>query len=117
MKKITIILIYLLFSIVICSFIFGCTFFSPVVGKWQEPRTKDTIEFTRTGDVIIKSSGYIITGSYKLIGSDVIKLELEGLSGAWISLFGGDTWQYSISGDTMTVTASGQTSIFIRVSD
>jgi hypothetical protein len=85
------------------------------VGKWQEIKTKDTIEFTSSGDVIVKSSGYVITGKYDLVGSDVVKLKLEGW-GALITLFGGDTWQYEISGDTMKVTTAGKSSSFKRSS-
>lgn len=87
------------------------------MGKWQDNQTKDTIEFTSSGDVIFKTSGQVITGKYELVGSDVVKLKLEGFSGAWISLFGGDTWEYEISGDTMTVKVAGRSSVLKRITN
>ena len=95
----------------------GCTAFSPIVGKWQYDNDTDTIEFTRDGDVIVKSGKYLFTGKYELIGSDVVKLRLEGLAGGWMSLFGGDTWQYKISGDNMTITVGEKSSVLKRSSN
>ena len=106
----------ILFLIFLCGIAVGCTAFSPIVGKWQDTQTRDTLEFTSGGDVILKSGSYIVTGKYELVGSDVVKVRLEGLSGAWMSLFGGDTWQYKISGDTMTVTVAGRSSVLKRIS-
>ena len=115
-KKLIITISAVLFLALLGGMIVGCTAFSPIVGKWQDIKTKDTIEFTSGGDVIAKTGGYVITGKYELVGSDVIKLRFEGLSGAWMSLFGGDTWEYEISGDTMTVTAAGKSSVLKRSS-
>ncbi|MBI4338287.1 MAG: hypothetical protein HY683_10720 [Chloroflexi bacterium] len=86
----------------------GCTYFSPVVGKWEDTASRNTIEFTRGGDVIIKSGGSIVTGKYELVGSDVIKVKFEGFSGSLMTVFAGDAWQYSISGDSMTLTLAGE---------
>lgn len=93
----------------------GCTSFSPIVGKWQDIQSRDTIEFTSGGDVIAISSGNIMTGKYELIGSDVVKVRFEGFGGAWMSLFGGDTWQYEISGNTMTVKVANRSAVFKRI--
>ncbi len=115
-KFIFIISITLLITI-LCVVAFGCTSFSPIVGKWQYVGNTDTIEFTSGGDVIIKSGTNLLTGKYELIGSDVVKLRLEGFAGGWMSLFGGDTWQYEISGDTMTVSVGGKSSVLKRSSN
>jgi hypothetical protein len=104
-----------IFLILISLSIFSCAMFSPIIGKWQDTESSRQIEFTRDGKVIIKSSGHLTTGTYELIGDDVVKLKLEGLVGGFASLFGGDTWQYSISGNTMTVLAAGNTSTFNRI--
>jgi hypothetical protein len=104
-----------IFMVLLFGLIVGCTVFSPIVGTWEDVRTRDTIEFTRGGDVIVKSGGYVITGKYELVGSDVAKVKLEGLSGAWMSLFGGDSWQYEISGDTMTLKVAGRSSKLERI--
>jgi hypothetical protein len=92
----------------------GCTYFSPLVGKWQDSQSSNTIEFTRDGNVVLNSNGELISGTYQLISSDVVKLNFEGLSGEMASAFGVDTWQYTISGNTMTVVAGGSTDIFYR---
>jgi len=115
-KKSVITISIILFLILLGGMIIGCTAFSPIVGKWQDIKTKATIEFTSGGDVIIKSGTTLLTGKYELVGSDVVKLRLEGFAGGWMSLFGGDTWQYTISGDTMTVTVGGKSSALKRIS-
>jgi len=107
----------IIFTLFIIGAIFGCSVISPIVGKWQETDSRDTIEFTSGGDVILKTGINVMTGKYELVGSDVVKIKLEGFSGAWMSLFGGDTWQYKISGDILTVTVSGKTSVFKRISN
>ena len=83
----------IIFTLFIIGAIFGCSVISPIVGKWQETDSRDTIEFTSGGDVILKTGSNVMTGKYELVGSDVVKIKLEGFSGAWMSLFGGDTWQ------------------------
>ncbi len=115
-KKLFITISTIMFLTLLGGMIVGCTAFSPIVGKWQDIKTKDTIEFTSGGDVIIKSGTDLLTGKYELAGSDVVKLRLEGFAGGWMSLFGGDTWQYTISGDTMTVTVGGKSSVLKRIS-
>ena len=105
----TILIISLLLGITI-----GCSK-SGVVGKWQEIESSDTLEFTSGGDVIAISSGNIMTGKYELVGSDVVKVKFEGFGGAWLSLFGGDTWQYVISGNTMTVKVANRSAVFKRI--
>jgi hypothetical protein len=92
----------------------GCTYFSPLLGKWQDSQSSNTIEFTRDGNVVLNSNGYLTSGTYHLVGNDVVKLNLDGLSGDMASAFGVDTWQYTISGNTMTVVAGGSTDVFYR---
>lgn len=84
-----------------------------IVGKWSHSESGTILEFTRDSNVIIDANGFIFTGTYEIIGDDVVKLNLEGW-GALINIFGADTWKYEISGNTMTVTGAGQTSTFKR---
>lgn len=93
----------------------SCTYFSPLVGKWKDSQSQNTIEFTRSGNVIISSNGSLISGTYQLISSGVVKLNFEGLSGDMLSAFGADTLQYSISGNTMTLEGAGSSDVFYRV--
>jgi len=75
---------------------------STIVGKWYSTNSNDTLEFTSKGDAIFGSDGSIIVGTYKLIGSDVVQVQLE------ISSFPQTiNCEYSISGSTMTFEASG----------
>ena len=85
----------------------GCTYFSPIVGKWQDTKSLDILEFTRDGKVIMEVNGYIMTGEYELIGNDVIKMHFEGLGGDILSALGADNYRYSISGDTLTLEGGG----------
>jgi hypothetical protein len=103
--------------VIITSLVVGnisCTYFSPLVGKWQDSESSNIIEFTRDGNVVLNSNGELTSGTYQLISSDVVKLNFEGLSGEMASAFGVDTWQYTISGNTMTVVAGGSTDVFYR---
>ena len=106
--------LFLLFSI-ISLFSIGCSSYSHIVGNWQDDTNKNAVEFTKDGDVVINSDGYLTSGKYKLIGNNVVNLNLEGLSGEMASAFGTSTWQYTISGDTMTVVSGGQSTIYHRV--
>ena len=92
----------------------SCTYFSPLVGKWQDSQSSNTIEFTRDGNVVLTSNGYLTSGTYQLVGNDVVKLNFEGLRGDMASALGADTWQYTISGNTMTVEAAGSSDVFYR---
>lgn len=103
-------LVFFLTTILIAQF--DCMAFSPLVGKWQDSITSNTLEFTYGGDVIVNSSGFLTTGKYQLVGSDVIKLQFDGV-GQLITLFG-NAWQYKISGDDLTITAGGRTSVYKR---
>jgi hypothetical protein len=93
----------------------SCTYFSPLVGKWKDSQSQNTIEFTRDGNVILNSNGYLISGTYQLVSNDVVKLNYVGLSGGMARMFGVDTWQYSISGNNMTVEAGGSSDVFNRI--
>ena len=83
------VLLFVILSLVVENV--SCTYFSPLVGKWQESQSQNTIEFTRDGKVILNSNDYLTSGNYQLVGSDVVKLNYEGLSGGMASLFGVDT--------------------------
>jgi hypothetical protein len=113
-KLFRVILLCVTFSLLFVT-TFGCTYFSPIVGKWQDNKSQDTVEFTRDGNVIMESGGYFITGKYELIGDNIVKLSFGGLGGDMLSAFGVDTWQYTISGNTMTIEGAGSTSILYRV--
>lgn len=111
---------YIIFGLACLLFIntfLGCTYFSPVVGKWQDKQSHNTVEFTRDGKIIMDTNGYIVTGEYELVGNDVIKLSFQGLGGGMLSAFGADTYRYTISGDTMTLEGAGGTDTLYRFSD
>ena len=85
--------------------ILGCSYFSPIIGKWQDKQAQDTIEFTRNGDIIIETGGHITVGTYELLSDEVIKVSFDNLAGDFISILGIDTWKYNVSGDTLTIQA------------
>lgn len=74
-----------------------------------------TIEFTKAGEFKAKYGPYGATGTYELIFNDVIKLNPEGASLGWLRVLEGDTWEYEITGDTMTVVVAGNNSTFKRI--
>ena len=112
----------MLFLALLCAiFAVACSQSSPIVGQWEDLQTQGTVEFTRDGDVILKTGGYTVAGTYELVGSNVLKVRIEGimggggLRGIMLALFGTDAWEYRISGDTMTITAGGRTSKLRRI--
>jgi hypothetical protein len=49
------------------------------------------------------------------VSSNVVKFKFEGLTGAMASFFDEDTWQYTISGNAMTVVSAGNTDVWNRI--
>jgi|GEM_PF-4164801 sporulation protein YlmC with PRC-barrel domain len=74
-----------------------------------------TVEFTRDGKVILEDSGSVMTGTYELIGNDVVKVSLDGVSGAMLSGYGADSWEYTISGNIMTIQIDGESTTLTRI--
>lgn len=93
----------------------SCTYFSPLAGKWQDSEGQDTVEFTRSGDVIFENNGYTFTGTYQLVGSNVVNINLQGDAGTVFGMEGINSWQYTISGNSMTVEMGGNSDVFNRV--
>jgi hypothetical protein len=90
---------------------FGCTFISPIVGKWQDIKGEETYEFTRTGDLINEYKWGINTGYYELIGDDIVKLNFDTPWGQYTLT---DTWRYTITGNTMVLQAGNSTTTLYR---
>ena len=93
----------------------SCTYFSSIVGKWQISPSQDTIEFTRTGKVIIEANNYVITGTWSSVSSDVINVNLEGDAGDVFGMMGATSWKYTVSGDKLTLEAGGGTAVLDRI--
>jgi hypothetical protein len=106
---------FLSFSLIILGSI-GCSSASHIVGNWEDNTNKNAVEFTRDGNVVVNTNGYLISGKYQLIGNDIVNLKLEGVNGEIASALNGDTWQYTISGDNMMVQVGGQSLIYHRTS-
>ncbi len=85
-----------------------------IIGEWEYMRTGDTIEFTKAGDVFLKSGGYSAIGKYQLIGNSKVKFFFEGWGETWINAMGsGDTWEIELTQNRMNVDILGQSTIFI----
>jgi len=77
-----------------------------IVGKWQDAHGTATIEFTKTGEYIVRDVDFTDAGTYKLIGKDTVKVTLSDNFSY--------TFPYTISGDTMK-TLDAQAMIFKRI--
>jgi len=93
----------------------SCTYFSPIVGKWQDNSTGYIMEFTRDGKVIINADNYVITGTYQLVSGDVVNLSLQGDAGNLMGMTGSNSFQFKISGNTMTMEGGGGSGVLYRV--
>jgi hypothetical protein len=110
--RILLILVIVLLSIGINT---NCTYFSPIVGTWRDSQGHGTIQFMRNGNVILETENFVITGKWQNVSNDVINLSLDGGTGGILDPGGADSWQYTISGNTMTVVAGGSGDVFYRV--
>jgi hypothetical protein len=109
---------FLCFSIIFVLLVIaitGCNLFNPVLGTWENSATGSTLEFTSDEHVIYKMGTYLITGSYELIGDDIINVDFEGIGGMLLTTFGGSTWEYTISDGVMTIVAGGVTTTYDKV--
>ena len=92
------------------------TFKTGIVGRWQDTKLPNQyIEFFETGRVMIDAEGYLVSGTYELIGDEYIKLYLEGFAAGWAAMMGADTLKYYISGDILTISVTGKSEAFRRV--
>ena len=90
----------------------------PTLATAQQRVVTGTVVAARDGQAmagVSVSAGFVSTGKYELVGDDIVKLKFDSLAGSMMSLFGADTWQYQISGDTMSVHIGGLTGTLKRV--
>ena len=84
-----------------------------IIGKWEDTSLQNSVQFTGDGYVVINYGGSLVSGTYQLIGDDVVTLHFEGSTGHSNGVFAANTWQYTISGDTLFVQANGTSDVFI----
>jgi hypothetical protein len=73
-----------------------------IYGKWQEAGDKDITEFRQDGTFRIGGGGgEAMTGKFKFVGSDQVKLELDGAEGKAV---GPMVCKVVIEGDTLDMT-------------
>jgi hypothetical protein len=104
--------------VILCSLMglsVSCTYFSPLIGTWQNSVGSDTVEFTRDGNIIIEQDNYVITGTWSTVSSDVINVTLEGDAGDLMGMTGGSSWQYTISGNALTIVEGGSTFVYDKI--
>lgn len=80
---------------------------SSIVGKWQDVNSAATIEFTGTGEYIVRDMGYEDYARYELTGKNTVKITFSDNSSY--------AFQYKISGSTMK-TLDAQAMTFKRIS-
>ena len=78
-----------------------------IVGKWQDTHGTATIEFTKTGEYIVRNVDFTDAGTYELTGKDTVKVTLSDNFSY--------TFPYTISGNTMK-TLDAQAMTFERIS-
>jgi hypothetical protein len=115
-KWISFILIILILAL-LGGVVTACSIISPliIIGKWQDNSSQNQIEFTWDRHIIVDSGGTVVTGTYEPVGDNYVKVKFDGFSGAWLNLFGGDTWKYQVSVDTMTLQTAGHSSTMRRI--
>ena len=87
---------------VLLSFLFlvGCSKQKNIVGKWQDVKRAETMEFFPDGTVAAKAGGMSMAGKYTFLDNERIKIELGGMA----ALAGPMIVKFVISGNELTLT-------------
>ena len=109
MKKLLLTMLPIFALFLLAVMVVGCTASPKIVGKWQDTQSTDTIEFLKNGNIVVTSNGVADAGTYEIVSDNIVKVSFSGLAGGMISLFGGDTWNYTISGNTLSIQVMGST--------
>lgn len=109
MKKLLLTLVSIFASFLLAVMVVACTASPKIVGKWQDTQSTDTIEFLKNGNIVYTSNGVTEAGTYEIVSDNIVKVSFSGLSGGMLSFFGGDTWNYTISGNTLSIQVMGTT--------
>ena len=98
--------------LVICLLLISaCSPNQKLIGKWQSVQSGETLEFFKDGTISITSFGIPMTGSYTILDSSSLRIDISGLFG----IGGGQIVEFSVSGDTLTLTANGMSSEYTKV--
>jgi hypothetical protein len=82
-----------------------------LVGKWQNEQTGEALEFFKDGTVVMSTMGMSITGSYSIMDETNLKITIAGMFG----IGGPVIYEYSVSGNTLTLTIYGISSYYSKV--
>ena len=100
------------FIVTICLLLISsCSPKQILVGKWQDQQSGATMEFFKDGTLSMTSYGMPITGSYTVLDAKNLKISMSGLLG----IGGAQIYEYSVSGNTLTLNISGVSEQFTRV--
>ena len=91
----------IIISTILLAFFTGCAN-KPIIGEWQDMNSRNYVEFMSDESLTVKVNEHLIFGTYELLGDNAIKVELN-YANTWLDVFGGDTWNYSIDGTTLTL--------------
>jgi len=106
-RVLTIIFIIAIFLLLISA----CSPKQNLVGKWQDQQSGETLEFFKDGTVSMTTLGMSLTGSYTVLDAKNLKINISGLFG----IGGAQIYEYSVSGNTLTLTFSGIAEQFTKV--
>ncbi len=87
----------------------ACGVKSAIKGQWQQANG-EVLEFADDGVLRVTSMGITITGSYEFTDSDTVQISVPGLLGSSTQSF-----DASISGDTLTLASNGVSIDYTRV--
>lgn len=98
--------------LVICLLLIsGCSTKQILVGKWQNEQSGEILEFFKDGTITMTTSGMSLTGSYAILDATNLKITLSGL----FSIGGPQVYEYSVSGNILTLTIYGVASQYTKV--
>jgi hypothetical protein len=97
--------------LVICLLLISaCSPKQKLIGKWQNEQSGEILEFFKDGTISMTTLGMSFTGSYSILDDTNLKITISGLLG----IGGSQIYEYSVSGDTLTLTIYGIASQYTK---
>jgi hypothetical protein len=95
----------------------GCGSSKPsIVGNWQsKDDSNNYIEFTPSGNLVVKIGNQTINGTYQVISDTSVKVNVTGVTGLLAALFSKGTWEYTVTKTDLALIGDRLTRNFTRV--
>ncbi len=100
--------------IILMLLVTACGPKNSLIGKWEDSEGMDlTFEFLKDGRLITSSGGMSVEGTYENVDKDTISVTVSEMFGSPEPVL----IDFSVTGDTLILTAEGESVTFYRVNE